>query len=119
MFAPALCPAMVILDNDPPKLGTTDLRKPRAAMTSRTARLWSPFGDKNPNCNNHMKIVTRRKLEQTYCTKTILDNRDNGVGRSGKFRTVQTRPRGGTRLERTPVNPIEALEDVTVKCQDM
>ena len=39
MFAPALCPAMVILEAEPPKLGTTVCKKPRALITSATARL--------------------------------------------------------------------------------
>lgn len=49
MFAPALCPAIVILEAEPPKLGTTIWRKPRAAMTSVTARLWDPLGSRKPS----------------------------------------------------------------------
>ena len=49
MFAPALCPAMVIFDAEAPKLGRTSCKNARAFITSLTARLNSPLGCKNPS----------------------------------------------------------------------
>ena len=50
MLAPALCPAIVIFEAEPPKLGTTACRNASAFMTSLTARLWLPSGARNPSC---------------------------------------------------------------------
>ncbi len=49
MFAPELWPATVILEAEPPKLGTTFCRNERAVITSATARLCAPEGARKPS----------------------------------------------------------------------
>lgn len=48
-FAPALWPAMVIFDDEAPKLGRTCCRNAKAFITSLTARLYPPSGCKKPS----------------------------------------------------------------------
>ena len=50
IVAPELWPAIVILDADPPIMGTPSLRTFKALMTSLTARLVSPLGAMKPSC---------------------------------------------------------------------
>ncbi len=49
MVAPELCPAIVIFEGLPPKLGSTVCRKFIAVMTSWTARFMLPLGAIKPN----------------------------------------------------------------------
>ena len=48
--APALCPAMVIWEASPPKLGTTFCKNFKAFIASVTPRLVGPLGGKKPSC---------------------------------------------------------------------
>lgn len=50
MVPPELWPAIVILDADPPILGTPAFRNFKALMTSLTAKLVSPLGAMKPSC---------------------------------------------------------------------
>ena len=49
MFAPLLCPEMVILEGCPPKDGATVCRNDSAFITSLTARLVLPSGAMKPS----------------------------------------------------------------------
>lgn len=49
IVAPLLCPAIVIFDVSPLKLGSTLLKNCSALIMSFTARFVSPLGAMNPN----------------------------------------------------------------------
>ena len=112
MFAPLLCPAIVIFDAEPPKLGTTFCRNVRALIVSPRAMFVFPAGSFHPSyeqstvsnqsINRAQIIISRkplkaifehfhkRKRDKTYCTKAILDDSDNRVRCGGQIRTIDT-----------------------------
>lgn len=63
MFAPELCPAMVILDAEPPKLGMTFCKKRSAFIVSITALFVAPVGPMKPNCGAVSVLLRAREIE--------------------------------------------------------
>jgi hypothetical protein len=61
MFAPLLCPAIVILDALPPKLGATFFKKFKAETMSFTARFVVLSGAMKPSCKLPREWVMYQK----------------------------------------------------------
>lgn len=108
MLAPELWPAIVILEEEPPKLGTTFCKNFNAFIVSFTALLvMLPSGDMKPSYSINKSIAMRETMErhETHCSQTILNNCYNGIGCCCKFRPVETWARCRSRNKRAAMNP--------------
>lgn len=75
MVAPELCPAIVIFEELPPKLGTTLVRNCRAVILSLIARLVSPLGGMSPNyetINGEIFLMGQLNLQHPSDTESPL-----------------------------------------------
>ena len=102
----------MIFDGDPPKLGTTFCKNPRAAIASITARLCTPDGARKPSY-----LIVRYKYSaqsrDTHCTKAVLYDSYNRVRGGGELGAVESGVSRRASNERSAVDPTKILAILT------